>query len=529
MPYARDAPFNSYAKQQDPTCLENTRVELLREIYEWADGGDEHIFWLSGLAGTGKSTIARTVSQQYFLQKRLGASFFFSRGGGDTSHAGKLFTSFAVQLARTIPQVQRFISDAVIEQNDIASQSLCDQWHQLVLRPLSKLDSSSSLSRYVFIIDALDECDSKDDIRMILQLFTEARMLKTVRLQVFLTSRPEVPIRHSFYYIPHGEHKDFVLHNIEPDIVSHDISIFVEYNLEVIQQERRIEAGWPGPEATRCLVQNANRLFIWAATACRFIREGQKRQVIKNRLSSVLQSTGSIIKPERHLNEIYMTVLRHSIPPQFSDEERQEFCSKLRSILGSLVLLLSPLSIYSLSTLLCISEEDIDETLEDLHAILDIPKDHTRPLCLYHPSFRDFLLNKDRCTDLNFWVDKKQAHQMLADNCIQLMSKFLKKDICRQQAPGTLVHNVKCSIIEQCVPLDVQYACLYWIQHLQKSGTQLQDNDPVHHFLIVDLLHWLEVLGWIGKTFKGIRAILSLETQIKVSLLCIIILPRNLN
>jgi hypothetical protein len=222
------------------------------------------------------------------------------------------------------------------------------------------------------------ECDSEDDIRMILQLFTEARMLKTVRLRVFLTSRPEVPIRHGLYNIPHGEHKDFVLHNIAPDIVNHDISIFVEYNLEVIKQERRLEAGWPGPEASRCLVQNANGLFIWAATACRFIREGKKRQVIKPRLSSVLQSTGSINEPERHLNEIYMTVLRHSMPPQFSDEERQEFCSKLRNILGSLVVLLSPLSTHSLSTLICILKEDVDETLEDLHAILDIPKDHTR-------------------------------------------------------------------------------------------------------------------------------------------------------
>jgi len=133
----------------------------------------------------------------------------------------------------------------------------------------------------------------------------------------------------------------------------------------------------------------------------RCIREGKKGQVINDRLSSILQSNGSA-KPEKPLNEIYITVLRHSIPPKFSDKEKEEFYSKLRFMLGSIVVLLSPISIHSLSTLLHISEEDIDETLEDLHAILDIPKDQIRPLHLHHPSFRDFLLNKDRCSDLKF-------------------------------------------------------------------------------------------------------------------------------
>jgi hypothetical protein len=78
--YAIEAPFNSYAKQASPSCLPNTRLDLLKEIHKWVDGQDERcIFWLNGLAGTGKSTIARTVARTYFEQKRLRASFFFSK------------------------------------------------------------------------------------------------------------------------------------------------------------------------------------------------------------------------------------------------------------------------------------------------------------------------------------------------------------------------------------------------------------------------------------------------------------------
>jgi hypothetical protein len=106
LPHVPEAQFNSLTKEQEPLCLDNTRVDLLREIYNWADGSDERrIFWLSGLAGTGKSTIARTLARSYYDKQRLAASFFFTRGGGDVGHAGKFVTSIAVQLADNVPAV----------------------------------------------------------------------------------------------------------------------------------------------------------------------------------------------------------------------------------------------------------------------------------------------------------------------------------------------------------------------------------------------------------------------------------------
>jgi NACHT domain len=165
LPYAVDAPFDSYHRQYEPTCLENTRVDVLRRIFDWVDGQDERcIFWLNGLAGTGKSTIARTVAREYFERKRLGASFFFSRGGGDVSHAGKFFTSIAVQLANNAPPLQRYICEAIRERSDIASKPLRDQWRQLVLGPLSKLNGNYYQSSYVLVVDALDECNDKNNI-----------------------------------------------------------------------------------------------------------------------------------------------------------------------------------------------------------------------------------------------------------------------------------------------------------------------------------------------------------------------------
>jgi hypothetical protein len=125
-------------------------------------------------------------------------------------------------------------------------------------------------------------------------------------------------------------------------------------------------------------------------------------------LGTILESGSSdIIVPEKHLDEIYITVLKHSISTDYTDEEKKELYGILRMTLGNVVILLSPLSASSLSTLLHLPKKHVDQTLDDLHAILNIPKDHTRPLRLHYSLFRDFLLNKDRYTDLNFQMDTK--------------------------------------------------------------------------------------------------------------------------
>ena len=90
------------------------------------------------------------------------------------------------------------------------------------------------------------------------------------------------------------------------------------------------------------------------------------------------------------------------------------------------------------------------------------------------------------------------------------------------QAPGSQASQVESSWVEKCLSPEVQYACLYWVQHLQKSGSYIRDSEETHRFLQAHLLHWLETLGWMGKTSEGIQAILSLEAYIPVGYLSIV-------
>ena len=250
----------------------------------------------------------------------LAASFFFSRGGGDVGNASKFVATIAVQLAMHILPVQRHIRNVLMERSIITSQSLADQWRQLVLGPLLKLDGSNTYLSYVVVLDALDECEGENEVQIILRLLAEARSLKKVRLRVLITSRPEVPIRYGFCQIPDAEHCDFILHDIEAAIVDRDIFIFLNYELTSIGREQAFGAGWPGEQALRRLVLNASGLFIWAATACRFIREG--RGYAEKRLSMIINGSISTSAPEQHLDKIYITVLKNTIHQEYLEEEK---------------------------------------------------------------------------------------------------------------------------------------------------------------------------------------------------------------
>jgi hypothetical protein len=264
------------------------------------------------------------------------------------------------------------------------------------------------------------------------------------------------------------------------------------------------------------LVQSASGLFIWAATACRFISEGL---FAESRLHMLADGSDpeSANGPEGHLNQLYLTVLQKSVQNSYTATELAKYHGLLRQVLGSIVALSSPLSVLPLSALILIPEQRVNQMLKWLHAILDVPKRQDQPLRLHHPSFRDFLFSKDRCADERFYVGEKQAHSALVSNCIQLMSSRLKQDICGMKTPGTLAAKVEQDRIAQCMKPELQYACVNWIQHVAKAGMQLCNSDQVHVFLKAHFLHWFEALGWLGKVSEGIHAISLLESVVLVS------------
>lgn len=161
------------------------------------------------MAGTGKSTIARTIADIFASQDQLGASFFFEKGEGERGSASRFFSTVASDLASREPGMLPGIRSALEDDPGIADRAMKDQFEKLILQPLSSIQQSRSpsISPSVFsivVIDALDECEREEDIRAILELLARTRATRPIALRVLVTSRPELPIRLGFEQMTNG-------------------------------------------------------------------------------------------------------------------------------------------------------------------------------------------------------------------------------------------------------------------------------------------------------------------------------------
>jgi hypothetical protein len=468
------------------------------------------------MAGTGKSTISRTVAQIFSDEGELGASFFFKRGEGDRDHAGLLFTTIATQLVQKLPSLAPHVQNIIEADPTISTKTLKQQFDTLVSEPLGKLRlDPQKPPMIVVVVDALDECDREGDVGIIIRLLSQAKRLSSVQLKFFLTSRPELPIRLGFKKIG-GSYKGLALHEIPEPIIEHDISAFLIYQLARIRddynnsvlQDRHLPADWPGQTKFQSLVQMAIPLFIFATTICRFI-EDRRCGEPEEQLAKVLKYQTK--SQESELDATYLPVLNQLLTG-LTSSRKHEVVQKFKEVVGTIVILARPLSTTSLAQLLGISKARVDHTLDLLHSVLSIPSNPDIPVRLLHVSFRDFLLDTEKRETNPFWVDEKDAHTKFAAQCLQRLSASdgLKKDICNFRMPGRLRTEVDKQTIDACLPLDVQYACQYWVYHLKEGRDIIYNNDQVYNFLMCHFLHWLEALSLIGKLPESISMIDSL-------------------
>ncbi|KAK6605138.1 vegetative incompatibility protein het-e-1 [Botrytis cinerea] len=382
---ADNAAFDSHDEEHNARCYQGTRAELLRHIDSWvSDRGSERIFWLNGMAGTGKSTISRTVAQNLVDKGELGASFFFKRGEGDRGHAGMFFATIVTQLVQKLPPLAPHVRDAIEANPGISGKTLGQQFITLVLKPLEKIQTDpQKSSSIVIVVDALDECDREEDVEAIIRLFSQAQHIAS--LKFFLTSRPELPIRLGFKKIG-DKYKGLVLHEIPEKIVKEDISSFLEHELAIIRedynisvpQNRQLPADWPGHAIIQSLVGMAIPLFIFATTICRFINDRKCRQP-KEQLAEVLKYEGR--SQVSKLGATYLPVLNQLVY-EVNLSQRRGILQDFKQVVGSIVILASPLSATSLDRLLGVPEGTVDSRTDLLHSVLNIP---SRP---DHPSIK---------------------------------------------------------------------------------------------------------------------------------------------
>ncbi|KAF3922249.1 hypothetical protein ABW20_dc0102384 [Dactylellina cionopaga] len=511
---ADGASFGSLEDENEPECLPDTRTEILGNIQKWiADPGVdiESIFWLCGMAGTGKSTISRSVARILRDKGQLGASFFFKRGNAYRGDPSRFFSTLAAELRLFMPQIGPDLSEAVGLDPNIARRALREQFEKLILGPLSRIDHLNiplTNAVTVIVIDALDECEGEDAVKLILELLMKLQNLD-LRIRIFITSRPETAIQLGFGRLPQSRHRDMILHDIQKGTIEHDIYIFLQHEFAEIQRNRCLEEHWPGGDAIQALVAIAVPLFISAATISRFVAD--KRFPAQERLKAILKLSNTCASFVSKLDKTYLPIFDQSLL-NTDDREREMITAGFQDIVGTVVLLETPLSRLSLSEIIGKSEDHIRCALDPFHSVLDVPNDRDLPIQTFHLSFRDFVLDFQNKKHW-FWINAKQTHKIIARRCIDLLSRSLKQDICGLGSPGAQLSDFSSNLIAQKISGAVQYASRYWIHHLRcgEESISKDDTDKVYTFLRENLLHWIEVMSLLQSSSRVIYLVVQLE------------------
>ena len=508
-------------------CLKGTRGAVLDEIEQWRkDFNRPSVYWLNGLAGTGKTTIAQTIAERIFADGWLGASFFCSRDFSDRSNLRLIFPTLAVQLARKYPKFRSIFIRLVRPDPTIAHETLYNQMKKLIVEPLIK----SSIST-VIVIDALDECKDEEPASAILSVLGQfVSRLKTVKF--FVTGRPEPRIRQGFYH-PElaGETNVFVLHNVEKNQVDSDIRLFLKHEFSELAKRRVELDDWPTPKQLDLLCEQAEGLFVYAVATVKFIDSVYSSP--KDQLNDLLISPESTtvgktaFKPNTTLDSLYLSILQEA----FRDSNPKG-AQTVRSILGAVILVTDPLSPSAIATLLGLRTEAVSLILSLVHSLLLFQKGDgsivrsfredagspakpfwedvdslVRP---FHKSFPDFMTDPTRCTDDRFYIFPPSHHPGLLAGCLGLMSRTLERNIFK--LPDAVINSEVGDLkerTEKCINLAPQYACMSWHRHLVGERTihSPEVASTLYTFLEKKFLFWLEVLSVLGVSRRAVDAL----------------------
>jgi len=386
---------------------------------------------------------------------------------------------------------------------------------RFILQPLAQLSKDVFPDPLVIVVDALDECDNNEDVSLLIRCLASASTVKQVNLKIFVTSRPDLPVNIGFDDIPTDTHRDFILHDIEQSIVDQDLAIYYKHQLGRIAQTSCLDETFLSDDSIQTLVQRSCGLFIYAATVCRFVRDGGP--LAGERLAYLMSTERLPARAGATLDQMYLTVLEYTLTTELDPEEMARIHELFQRVIGTVVVLFDSLSPTNLALLLDLSKETIAVPLSRLHSLLNIPEED-KPLQFLHPSFREFPLDAQRCTNIVFRIDAEKAHRHLFDCCLRIMASHLRQDMCGLGRPGTRIGDIPRSDVNSKVPFAVQYVSRYWAYHLERSGIDPQEHRGIMEFFEVRFLCWLEVLALIGRLADGVSILRLLEMRLPVGI-----------
>jgi len=487
--------------------MDGTRKSRLKEIVDWVahksekkDFPQSNTYWIYGLPGIGKTSLAHSICASLHDQGQLAGTFFCRRDDPDLSEPRNILPSLIYKLARIFPPFRSIMANCLRNDPNLTSESMKDSLFLELLDNLPRRPNDS----LVFVIDAFDECGDDCSRLRLLRLLTGAAT-RASWLKIIITSRPETDIRQFFDGLTQSSYLGYDLATDQE--ASDDLRAFARSEFGVVGRKWRLSAPWPEEPLLIRVISRSNGLFIFIKTLVLALKHCNDPTEFLKAASE--DSAGAGLEA---LYRLYSSILDSRI-----EHRKAEF----RRMIGVL-LTAAPyraLCEETLAELAGVKPNLVKMLVDELSSLLYRDEGTNGGIRVCHLSVAEFFVSDD--CPIDYQINRQSANMQLGVACLKTMVHQLRFNICGledSRLANADIQDLPSRIIKN-IPDCLQYSCLYWSNHLcfAPDNDQWVWNSLEEFFEGLCPLFWAEVLSILGMVPVGAPSIRRVISWAKVS------------
>jgi archaellum biogenesis ATPase FlaH len=495
--------------RRDKSRIETIKGGLLEDAYNWVFDNAEfkrwchdqesQLLWIKGDPGKGKTMLLCGIINE--LTKSALASdttvvFFFCQAtDARINHATAILRGLIFMLVDQHPALVSHVR----REYDKAGEKVfkdANAWEAL-LGILTSILRDPLLQTTYLIIDALDECTA--GLSRLLDFIVEKSSFYP-HVKWLVSSRNWPSIERTLETAPRKERLCLELNEAS---VSKAVASFIHRKVQTLKSKKNYSDDIRDA-VTEHLLANAHGTFLWVALVCEELAKfNVSRRAVQRKLKEFPAG----------LDQLYQRML-----DQIGESEDAELC---KSILSVSMTVYRPITLDELGSYIDFPD---DIELSDLEEIIGLCGSFLTlrgsTIFLVHQSAKDFL-RREAVREI-FPHGEVFVHHSIFSKSLEAMNRTLRRDIYGLVYPGYPIERVKPPDPEPLAA--IQYACLYWVDHLQMGSRQVGANVPddleesglVDTFFRKNYLYWLEAISLLRSLSEGLASMLRLEHWIKV-------------
>ena len=497
----------------DKERIKHTKGGLLKDSYrwildnkefkQWQENQTNRLLWIRGDPGKGKTMllcgIIEELTRLHGDSNDASIAFFFCQATDPRINSA---TSVVRGLIYLLVEKHPPLLSYVRAQYDHAGKSLFEDvnsWSALstIFKDILK-DPILQIHVTYLVIDALDECTQ--GLQALLDLIVQESSANShIKWVVSSRNWPEITERLNV-----TSQLAPISLELNEASVSEAVNQFIRYKVQKLAEAKSYS------DKTRDAVQayllsNSQGTFLWVALVC------QHLETIRMHVLRKLKTFPA------GLDALYGRMI-----DQVRKSQDAELCKQILAIMSTVF---RPITIAELVSLIELFDDDEEEEEHDhvpIEEIIGICGSflslQNQTIVFVHQSAKEFLLKEAHVFSEIFPEGIEAEHSLIFSRSLDTLFKTLKRDVCSVKLPAVRSEDIR--KLKPNPLIAAEYACVYWIDHLQGCGADKLDayvKGRIDEFLRQKFLHWLEALGILGCVSDGIQAIQNLVGLVKVS------------